>query len=352
VLAAMALCGPVLLTYLVDPLQVFRKAPYRALFSANERYQNPGLIRHYSYDAIILGTSMTENFRPTYVDRRLGVHVLKVPIRGSTAHEQFLTARLALGTGRVARVIWGLDHWMCAGSPDTVGSPTSPFPLFLYQDRALPYAQYLFNISTFIDSLKIILTLRLWEESDANALETLYAWDHTVAFSKEHAVEDLRTSMVRTRRNRGLNPAFYGLDKMEANFARNVLSIIDASPHVEFDIFFPPYSILQFKYYEWQNPDLFDRLLAFRALIIGELLHRRNVHLFSFDDVPAITHDLDNYKDMAHYRGEVNDYVIDSIAIGRHRVTLENSLSSIVRLRDQTARFDVTGVLAWKPGAA
>jgi hypothetical protein len=348
----MALCGPILLTYFIDPLQVFRKASYRALFSANERYQNPGLIRHYPYDAIILGTSMTENFRPSYVDRRLGVHVLKIPIRGSTAHEQFLTAQLALGTGRVARVIWGLDHWMCSGSPDTVGSPTSPFPLFLYQDKALPYAQYLFNISTFIDSLKIILTSRLWEAPDANALDSLYAWDHTVVFSREQAVEDLRMAMAQTRRGQGLNPTSYGLDTMQANFAGNVLSIIDAFPHVEFDIFFPPYSILQFKYYEWQNPDLFDRLLAFRALIIGELLHRQNVHLFSFDDVPAITHDLDNYKDMAHYRVEVNDYVVDSIAIGRHRITVEDSLGSIGRLKDQTARFDVTDALAQEPGAA
>ena len=348
----MALCGPILLTYFIDPLQVFRKASYRALFSANERYQNPGLIRHYPYDTIILGTSMTENFRPSYVDRRLGVHVLKIPIRGSTAHEQFLTARLALRTGRVARVIWGLDHWMCSGSPDTVGSPTSPFPLFLYEDKALPYAQYLFNISTFIDSLKIILTSRLWEAPDANALDSLYAWDHTVVFSRKHAVEDLRMAMAQTRRGRGLNPISYGMDTMQVNFAGNVLSIIDAFPHVEFDIFFPPYSILQFKYYEWQNPDLFDRLLAFRALIIGELLHRRNVHLFSFDDVPAITHDLDNYKDMAHYRVEVNEYVVDSIAIGRHRITVEDSLGSIGRLKDQTARFDVTGVLAQKPGAA
>lgn len=328
------------------------KASYRALFSANERYQNPGLIRHYPYDAIILGTSMTENFRPRYVDRRLGVHVLKIPIRGSTAHEQFLTARLALGTGRVARVIWGLDHWLCSGPLDTVGSPTSPFPLFLYQDRALPYAQYLFNISTFIDSLKIILTLRLWEAPDANGLDALYAWDHTVAFSKEHAIEDLRMAMAQSRRGQGLNPAFYGLDKMQANFVGNVLSIIDAFPHVEFDIFSPPYSILQFKYYEWQNPDLLDRFLAFRALMIRELLHRRNVHLFSFDDVPTITHDLDNYKDMAHYRVEVNEHMIDSIAIGRHRVTVEDSLGSIFRLREQTGRFDLTGALAQKPGAA
>jgi hypothetical protein len=348
----MVLCGPLLLTYLVDPLQVFRKASYKALFSANERYQNPGLIRHYPYDAVIVGTSMTENFRPSHVDRRLGVRALKVPIRGSTAREQFLTARLALATGKVTRVIWGIDHWICSGSSETVGSPKSPFPSFLYQEKPLPYVQYLFNITTFIDSLRVILTRRLWELPDADALERLYAWDHTVVFSRTHAIQDLAMSIAQTTKGHELNPAFYGLETMKANLRKNVLSIVDAFPQVEFDIFFPPYSILQFKYYEWQNPDLLDRLFAFRALMIAELVHRRNVSLFSFDDVPAITHDLDNYKDMAHYRSEVNDYMIDSMAMGRHKVTLQDSFGSIARLREQTGRFDLTRVLTPKSDVA
>jgi hypothetical protein len=347
----MALGGPILLTYFVDPLQVFRKASYNPLLSANERYQNPGLIRHYPYNAIIIGTSMSENFRPSYVDRRLGGHALKVPIRGSTAHEQFLTARLALTTDKVKRVIWGIDHWMCSGSPETVGMSKSPFPAFLYREDPFPYVQYLFNISTFIDSLKVVLTRRLWEPPDTSALERLYAWDHTVVFSRERAIQDLKMSMAQNARSLGLSPTFYGLDTMTANFAVNVLSIVDEFPHVEFVIFFPPYSILQFKYYEWQNPDLLDRLFAFRALMIRELLPRRNVILFSFDDVPAVTHNLDNYKDMAHYRVEVNEYMIDSMAIGRHRVTLEDSFGSIVRLREQTSRFDVTRILAQEPDA-
>jgi hypothetical protein len=345
-LAAMVLCGPVLLTYVVDPLQVFRKAHYRARFSSNERYQNPGLIRHYRYDAIILGTSMAENFRMSHVNRRLGVRVLKLPIRGSTAREQVLTARLALGTGRVARVIWGVDHWLCAGFPETIGSPTNPFPLFLYQESTLPYAQYLFNVSTFMDTLKIILTLQMWEPPDAKALDTLYAWDHGVVFSAERAIHDLKVSMAGATRGHGLDQAFYGLDAMQANFEVNVLSVVDAFPHVQFDLFFPPYSILQFKFYEWQNPDLLDRLFAFRGLVIDELLRRRNVALFSFDDVEAITHKLDYYKDMAHYRPEVNEYIIDSIAAGRHRITRENPFGSIARLKNQTGRFDLARTLS------
>ena len=31
----------------------------------DERYQNDGIARHFSYDAIITGTSMTQNFKPS-----------------------------------------------------------------------------------------------------------------------------------------------------------------------------------------------------------------------------------------------------------------------------------------------
>jgi hypothetical protein len=347
----MVLCGPVLLTYLVDPLQIFRKASYKASFSANERYQNPGLIRHYPYNTIIVGTSMVENFRASYVDRRLGVRVLKVPIRGSTIHEQFLTARLALETGRVVRVIWGLDHWICVGRPQDLGSTANQFPLFLYEGGTWSSAQYLFNISTFADSLKVIVTKRLWEPPDANALEKLYAWDHTVTFSAERAFRDLDVSMAQATRSHDLDPALYGFDAMWANFAVNVLSLVDSFPDVRFDMFFPPYSILQFKFYEWQNPDLLDRLFAFRAQVIDELLRRRNVSLFGFDDVDAVTHDLDNYKDMAHYRAEVNDYMIDAIAEGRHRIVKEDPFGSIARLKAQTGRFDLVQARAENRGA-
>ena len=192
-LVGSALCGPLLIGYVVDPLQVFRKAAYRPFLSANQRYQNPGLIRHYPYDTIITGTSLVENFYPSYVNAALGVEVLKVPVRGSTAHEQFLTAQLALRTGKAKRVIWGIDHWVFCGPPD--GIAQEGFPAYLYGAEPLPYVQYLFNISTFLDSLRLVATWQIFEPHGDNSLERLYAWDQTVTFGAEWAMRDFDTSM-------------------------------------------------------------------------------------------------------------------------------------------------------------
>ena len=49
----------------------------------NERYQNNGIVRNFKYDAIITGTSMTENFKTTEFDKLFGVESVKVPFSGA-----------------------------------------------------------------------------------------------------------------------------------------------------------------------------------------------------------------------------------------------------------------------------
>ena len=93
------LCGVALvaaINFIVDPLQYYRRASwYPPHFSDNQRFQNPGLIRNYDYDTIVLGTSHSENFLASDIARILGRRALKLSISGSSIHEQSLTLRLA-----------------------------------------------------------------------------------------------------------------------------------------------------------------------------------------------------------------------------------------------------------------
>lgn len=50
---------------------------------SDQRSQNDGITRHFTYDAVITGTSMTENFRTTEFDALMGTGAcIKLPIRG------------------------------------------------------------------------------------------------------------------------------------------------------------------------------------------------------------------------------------------------------------------------------
>lgn len=52
-----------------------------------ERYQNNGIVRHFEYDAIITGTSMTQNFKTSEMDRLFGTNAIKVTYAGGEYNE-------------------------------------------------------------------------------------------------------------------------------------------------------------------------------------------------------------------------------------------------------------------------
>ena len=48
----------------------------------SERYQNDGISRHFTYDAVLTGTSMTENFKVSLFNQLFGVDAIKIPYGG------------------------------------------------------------------------------------------------------------------------------------------------------------------------------------------------------------------------------------------------------------------------------
>ena len=137
--------------YIVDPLQFYRQATwYAPIFSQEQRYQNPSLARNWEYNTMILGTSMTENFVPSYVDATFGdgTKTIKLSISGSSLYEERLAGEVALRTGQVERIIWGLDYASFRGGKELLHEEYGPFPLYLYDENPLNDIQYLFNLST------------------------------------------------------------------------------------------------------------------------------------------------------------------------------------------------------------
>ena len=75
--------------YKIDPYFHYHKPDLDKYFYTlnNQRSQNDGIIKHFDYDAIITGTSMTENFRTSEADEIFGFHYIKVSFSGGTYKE-------------------------------------------------------------------------------------------------------------------------------------------------------------------------------------------------------------------------------------------------------------------------
>ena len=74
-------------------------------YEMDERYINDGIVRHFDYNAIITGTSMTENFKTSEFDDLFGVNSIKIPFSGGTYKEINECLERAYGAGKNIDII-------------------------------------------------------------------------------------------------------------------------------------------------------------------------------------------------------------------------------------------------------
>ena len=77
------------LNFAVDPLQLFRPSwAFPAMYSADTRMQDAGLIQSQPFDTAFMGTSLAIHFRQRDIDRILGGRSLKLSMTGSSSRQQ------------------------------------------------------------------------------------------------------------------------------------------------------------------------------------------------------------------------------------------------------------------------
>ena len=82
------LMGMGAVTAVIDPYFHYHKPLERYQYVIeNQRYQNNGIVKHFDYDAVITGTSMSENFKTSEMNEIFGVNAVKVPFSGSSYRE-------------------------------------------------------------------------------------------------------------------------------------------------------------------------------------------------------------------------------------------------------------------------
>ena len=83
-LLAVLLIGMAAVVIFVDPYFHYHKPlPFLSYRIYEERYTNDGISRHFTYDAVITGTSMSQNFKTSELDELFGTQSVKEPDRKS-----------------------------------------------------------------------------------------------------------------------------------------------------------------------------------------------------------------------------------------------------------------------------
>jgi hypothetical protein len=352
--AVVFLASAAALNFVVDPLQLFRAARfYPAMYSNDTRVQNAGLIRSQSFDTLFMGTSLAIHFRQSDIDRALGGRSLKLSMTGSNAHEQSFVLAAALQP-QVKRVIWEVDDWIFRDAPEIDSDPY--LSANLYRRNLKGLAEYLFSGPMTKESLWSLA--RAWPPLRAPAVGL--TTDRLFKFAIPH-VDDIHAlprdaDIIAHYNAKRAMADFVGItdpsrsaylaegyvyDAMVRNFEGDAIGLIGQHPDVRFDIYFPPYSILQFVAMRDAAPAALRIVYGFTGYAAQRLAKFPNVRLHDFRSVKQVTHDLDNYGDVIHHSPMVDRQVLSWLAGGDYVVDPAAPLASLEQLKAQVEAYQV-----------
>lgn len=294
----------------------------------NERYQNAGLAKHLTYDTVILGSSVTANFRPSQFNELFGGQTLKMTYPGACFADFDAALTLCFRKQPVKRVFWSIDPKIVMTDYDA--APIE-LPDYLYNDNPLDDINYLFNKDVLLEQCgeSLLSTLR---GDEAVPLDDAFTWDQKYEFSHSKALWSYSRP--------AWTPEVTGAHAFDAQIDRNLACIeqwVTAHPETEFYLFAPPYSVL---FWDRVTRDgtyeayltLFDRMLTtFSAY--------DNVRYYCFAADYDMMHDLNRYTDEVHYTGEVNRQMAETMATTAG-MTIEDRTDMQVTLRAIVETFD------------
>jgi hypothetical protein len=136
---------------------------------------------------------------------------------------------------------------------------------------------------------------------------------------------------------------------MRASFDHNLLPLLRAHPETEFDLVWPPYSVLV--WLDFAQRDQLDVTLQFKRYVAEVAATMPNVRVIDLQAERAITHDLERYDDIYHFDPAVNELLVDAACKGRWQVDATSVAEIERKLRDQVARVSSTEGLSELTGA-
>jgi hypothetical protein len=353
--AALAvLLGAAALNFVVDPLQLFRPARfYQPYYSNDSRMQDAGLIRSQTFDAVFMGTSLAIHFRQSDIDRALGVHSLKLSMTGSNSHEQSFVLAAALER-HPKRVIWEMDDWIFRDAPQVDADIYLPADLYRRNFRGV--APYLFSAAMTRESVwalvrsipplrtiaarltnGVLFKFPIASVEDINVL--VPSFDVAGTYNARKAMAEF-VDITSPERRYSLAEA-YDTDAMVRNFEHDAIGLIEKNPGVKFEIYFPPYSILQFVAMRDASPATLKIVYDFTAYVSRRLAQFPNASLHDFREAKDITHDLGNYSDVIHHSPTIDLKVLSMLASDQYLVDRTAPTASLERLKAQVAGYKV-----------
>lgn len=287
----------------------------------NQRYQNDGISKQFDYDALITGTSMTENFKTSEMDELFETNSIKVPYSGGSYKEINDNLINALENNPELKIIVrGLDMSKFIHDKDAMVWSLDEYPTYLYDNVWYNDVKYIFNRDVIFER---VYPMVIANDSDGfktgiTSFDSYSNWMQDSIFGIDTVAPD---GIEVPEAAEPIHLSDSERDIVLGTVHQNVTSLPESYPDVTFYYFFTPYPITWWR-------DLVDEGTIYKwieaeQLYIEEILKYDNIELYSFNNLTNITTDLNNYKD-AHYGSWVNSLILRYMKEGKCLLTYDN----------------------------
>ena len=316
-LTAVALIGLVLVAGIVivfDPFYHYH-APLPGLKAVlnDKEYQCVGTLKHFDYDALIVGSSVMENNDNSWYDAAYNVQSIKaIRSYGATADLKYLMD-VAFEDHDIKYVFYNIDPSSLYGVTETTYESTG-CPMYLYDDNPFNDLGYLFNKDVLLEKIPYEVANSFFGDYDENLS---YNWAKWKDFGPDMALG----LYYRSKEISPMLPESAYDEALKGNIAL-LTAEIEAHPETEFIFFYPPYSMLwwDMTYRAGET----EAILKCEREMAEALLKYDNVRVFNFQSERDVTTNLDNYMDTIHFSPEINRLELDHIIAGEMEVTQDN----------------------------
>lgn len=315
-------------TIIVDPFFHYHKPLERLEYPLYlERYQNDGIINHFQYDAILTGTSMTQNFKASELNEIFGVNSIKVCFSGGSYKEINENLERALNSNKdVKMIIRGLDYSFLLEDKDWMRYET--YPQYLYDNNPWNDVQYFLNKEILFNNTAYVINYTE-EGNKTTNFDTYSNWMTSYKFGKE-ALDQVYKRTPEKKESMKLTESEQQTVKDTVN--QNILLLAEKYPDVTFYLFFTPYRIYYWD--ELNQAGLLERQLEAEKIAIELMLPIKNIKLFSFFDDFTLICDLNNYKDTMHYGEWVNSKILQWLYEDKHLLSTSNYMEYCNKVRE------------------
>ena len=325
VLALLAICAAVV--YIVDPALYYRMPADGKAVYFSERCQSAGMAKHIAADTVLVGTSMTSNYRASRIGEVFGGSGLRLLLQDGYLSEFDQLMEMLLRNQTPERIIFAIDLNIMIRDESGI---TGAMPEYLYNRSRVDDIRYLLGKDNLYYSVFTLLSRR---QGEVESLDEGFAWDEGIAWDHEYAL----SCYSRPEPSGEVLPMDAYLTNVRSNL--EVMGRwFDENPEIQFSLFLSPYSMLF-----WDKAVRMgetDALLAAAEEICSTLLEYDNVHLYGYLMDREFVEDLDNYCDHIHHSPAMGDRLLLKIAAGEGRLAEENVSAAIANWREFVVNYD------------